>query len=338
MKKTLQILLVPCIIFSIMISSCKDKTEIIPTDPTDPIDTLPGNWLSMDDIPIGVTELPFVAKGSKIYAAGGMVDMMASDNFMCYDRILNTWEFLPDMPKDLDHHSVAIVEDTLYVIGGGGINGLHTEDKVYGYCFTTQAWSNKATLPTTISAGAAVTYENKIYLFGGTSIFGVNGERYYFPNVLRYDPVSNIWDTVAAYPNTREHITCLLIEDLIYVIGGRIYDDGFETSDLVETFSPQTGQWNTITHMPVISSGVSASNLGNKIYFIGGENMNNFTIANLHHEYDLTTGVWRQIKRIPQSRHGVNAVTINDEVHILGGGPIPALGLATKSHYVLTLD
>ena len=338
MKNIIRLLLVLCIIVIATLFGCKDdKIEIIPADP---IDTLPGSWLRMDDIPIGVTELPLVAKGSKIYAAGGMVDEIASNNFMCYDRISDTWELLPDMPKDLDHHSTAIVEDTLYVIGGGGINGLHTEKNVYGYCFTTRVWSIKAALPITISAGAAVAYENKIYLFGGTSVFGVNGERYYFPNVLRYDPQLNIWDTVAAYPNTREHITCLLIEDLIYIIGGRTYDydNGFETSDLVESFSPQTGQWNTVTNMPIFSSGVSASNIGNKIYFIGGEDLGKITVVDLHHEYDLETGVWKSIKRIPKNRHGVNAVTINDEVHILGGGPIVALGIATKSHYVLTID
>jgi N-acetylneuraminic acid mutarotase len=303
------------------------------------VDTLPGTWTRLDNIPVGVTELPIIEKDSCIYVAGGMIDGKASSNFMCYKRKMGSWDFLPDLPVIVDHHSVAIIRDTLYILGGHCAGDLSTFNTVYGYCITTQTWSEKAPLPISLAAGAAATYKGKLYHFGGTDAFVGHTARNYYPEVLMYDPLIDQWQDVGPFLHTREHLTCLVVDDLIYLAGGRTYTGTeFITWDRVETYSPETGQWNSLTDLPVASSGLLAAGLDNELYFFGGEDLSDFKLADLHHAYSLETGNWMEVSQIPQQRHGITAVTIGREIHVLGGGPMAYSGFATSTHFVLTFD
>jgi N-acetylneuraminic acid mutarotase len=325
----------------LFLSGCqKDKGTSFPAieKPTQE-DTLPGKWIRLEDAPLGFTELPIVSLTNKIYVAGGMINGTASDNFMCYDHQTGTWEFLPALPLAVDHHSVAIVEDTLYVIGGHCSGILNTFKTVYGYCISTGTWSQKASLPSPLAAGAAVSFEGMIFQFGGTDAFIGHAARNYFPGILRYDPELDEWQTVGPYIHTREHITSLQIGKLIYILGGRIYNgEEFVTFERVETYSPETGKWDYITSLPAASSGLLAATWKNRLCVFGGEDLSIVELADLHHAYDLENGSWEEITPLPLPRHGITAVTLDCGIHILGGGPQAFSALATRSHFELIFE
>jgi N-acetylneuraminic acid mutarotase len=258
---------------------------------------------------------------------------------MCYNCTGNSWEFLADLPVAVDHHAVALIQDTLYIIGGHNGSDLNTFNTVFGYCISTQTWSEKASLPISLAAGAAMAFNDKIYLFGGTDAFIGHAARNYYPDVLVYDPAVNTWQAAGPFLNTREHLTCLLVDDLIYIIGGRIYHgSGFTTYDRIETYDPNTSEWDYVTSLPAASSGLLAANLETTICFFGGEDLTDHTMVDLHHAFNTVTGEWIEIRQIPIQRHGITAVTIGEKIHVLGGGKYAYSAIATKSHFVLSFD
>ncbi|ROT35326.1 kelch repeat-containing protein [Sodiomyces alkalinus F11] len=116
---------------------------------------------------------------------------------------------------------------------------------------------------------SVITFNEKMYLFGGTNGFQ------WFNDVWCYDPIPNEWtqlDCIGYIPVPREGHTAALVDDVMYVFGGRT-EEGADLGDLA-AFRITSRRWYTFQNMgpsPSPRSGHSMTTVGKQIVVVGGE-------------------------------------------------------------------
>lgn len=159
-----------------------------------------GDWEELAGGP-ALQGMNLATHGGKIYRVGGMDPRNKpgdpAENFSvasaaCYDPAASTWTDLPPIPAPRSSHDVAVVGDTLYVVGGWNMLGHDGED----WCDTMLALdlTNPAagwkTLPQPFSRRAliAAVDEGKLYVIGGFTEEEEASRR-----VDIFDPATGTW-------------------------------------------------------------------------------------------------------------------------------------------------
>ena len=206
----------------------------------------------------------------KLYVVGGNNGIKTVSTMEILDPITNQWTSLDSMPTDRGLAACAVVNDTIYVIGGirGYLNALdYTGLKtVESYDITTGQWNSKAEMPTKRWGHSAVAYNGKIYVFGGRST-GVP-----YSSIEVYDPQFNTWETISdsTIPTPRYCLTTCVLDSNIYAIGGWYHSGGGPIYDKVEVYNPDSNTWYTETPMPVALALLASIVLDGKIQVFGG--------------------------------------------------------------------
>ncbi|KTW30365.1 hypothetical protein T552_00838 [Pneumocystis carinii B80] len=124
-------------------------------------------------------------------------------------------------------------------------------------------------LPSARTNHIMITYQEKLYLFGGT-----NGNEW-FNDVWVFDYKNLSWKEIACngcIPQPREGHSAALVDDIIYIFGGRGLD-GSDLGDLI-AFKISTSRWYIFQNMgpsPSPRSGHVLTSFGQKIIVLGGE-------------------------------------------------------------------
>jgi len=138
-----------------------------------------GGWEELAGGP-ALQGMNLAAHGGRIYRVGGMdprnkpgdpAENFSVTSAACYDPATNAWTALPPLPAPRSSHDVAVVGDTLYVVGGWNMLGHDGEE----WCDTMLAidlakpaagWK---TLPQPFVRRAliAAVDEGKLYVIGG---------------------------------------------------------------------------------------------------------------------------------------------------------------------------
>lgn len=192
-----------------------------------------------------------VVYNNRIFVFGGYHEHADSDVVEVYDPGTDTWQPQPVtyMPEALHRPAVTVVADKAYVIGGYSMSEEQAVSDVSAYDFTTGTWTTTtdglAPLPhpREIScSSAAPVVDGKIYLIGG-------GDRAkgYIKEVDIYDPVSNTWQAGTPLPTgTNSHLS-VIVDDMIYVVGGNIgYDPDIRTASV--------WKYSLLNHKPTIGT------------------------------------------------------------------------------------
>src|SRR5205814_4852254 len=99
---------------------------------------------------------------------------------------------------------------------------------------------SKANMPTARSLngtnGAVVN--GKLYVIGGNASGACSAAN------QAYDPVANTWQTRAAMPTARCHLSVVALDGIIYAIGGTNTSGSIKYTT-VEAYNPATDTWST---------------------------------------------------------------------------------------------
>ncbi|MEO7476061.1 MAG: kelch repeat-containing protein, partial [Gemmatimonadales bacterium] len=82
-------------------------------------------------------------------------------------------------------------------------------------------------------------------------------------------PGTGSWKTLAPAPTARSAAGAVVINGLLYIIGG--YDAGNNAFSTVEMYSPATNAWRTLSSMPTARGFTAAGVLNGLAYVVGGE-------------------------------------------------------------------
>jgi hypothetical protein len=203
---------------------------------------------------------------------------------------------------------------------------LMTVNTVYGQ------WTRKADEISKRAESNNVLYKNKIYMFGG---FGDN------PTIEKtnevYDIATNVWSRIASFPLGKEitHQGIALVDDNVWLIGGRSVDAYGPVSSQVIIYNITTNTWSNGPEMinpstgkafPIGAGGYAV--LGRTIHVFGGFGP---TIcddqATLHLTINVDkymanrTGVtWEnKLAPMPIPRNHISYVTFGGKIYAFGG-------------------
>lgn len=194
-------------------------------------------WVRKQDLPIPRIQFGVGAVAGKIYAIGGLLDPKEKkpglqgrlDLVEVYDPVSDTWAKRADMPTRRDGFATAVINDTIYAIGGAGWPQVGAGGPRLGtievYEPRINRWTKRPDIPNLRTSFRTVVIADKIYLIGGhaVGVHDVRGERLASTEV--YDPATKRWRLTPTPPApTLSPFSMVAVNGKIYVFGGTTVD------------------------------------------------------------------------------------------------------------------
>jgi N-acetylneuraminic acid mutarotase len=317
-------------------------------------------WKKAAPFPEPDEELYGVACNGKMYVIGGWKDGNARGANYEYDPATDKWTKKKFMPRPAHHSALASYNGKIYVSGGfippqntnvplGG--AWQPIDDVWEYDPAADSWRSLAPMPIKRGAAVAVEVGGKIYVIGGATTVEGSNESFTLSNgaavtgspspipqfftffgparVLStnqvYDPATNKWETRKPMSVPRNHIFAGVVNNKIYVIGGRTgsaYIMTATNTNVVEEYDPATDTWTgPLQRMPTARSGGGYATDGRRIYCAGGEVATSQLAGAFRavEAYEPATNTWSILPSMPIPRHGVAGAMIGNEFHLVSG-------------------
>jgi len=228
-------------------------------------------WAAKADMPTS-RALPVTGVvNGKIYVIGGESSLGASARATVeeYDPATDTWTRKADMPTPRARAAASVVDGKIYVFGGarGGGSSYAVMSIVEAYDPATDTWTRKADMPAPRELLSTSVVGGKIYAIAGQREEG--SLRDVYPTVDMYDPVTDRWTKKADAPLPRKVHSACVLNDIIYVFGGRNVIGGWPQSTLFQ-YDPAADTWTAREDMPYEVATAPASTVDGRIYLIGG--------------------------------------------------------------------
>jgi hypothetical protein len=172
-------------------------------------------WISKASMPSARGAVCANVVNDIIYVIGGQDffgpnDVEISNKTQAYDPLTDTWTNKADMPYGVTGHYTAVFGDKIYVL----TSPLQIYDTM------SDSWSLGPAPPKVQSNAAAVNVTHPqrrelMYIFGGGQSFSPDLDL-----VQIYDPISERWGVGASMPTPRKSLAVVVVDGLIYAIGG----------------------------------------------------------------------------------------------------------------------
>ena len=288
--------------------------------------TANGTWQTIMPSSGGFTqreENAFIDAGDKFYLMGGR----GISAIQAYDPATNSWTNRAAPPVELNHFQALTIGGLVYAPGAftGAFPHETAVAQLYMYNPMRDKWLTGTTIPAARRRGSAgaVAYKNKIYLVCGIKDGHYAGWVKWFDE---YDPATNTWKALPDAPRARDHFHAVVINDKLYVAGGRRSSDSTGevwnlTIPEVDVYDFSIGQWSTLpagSNIPTPRAGAATQVLGNELIVIGGESAQ--PTAHIETEaLNVQTNTWRRVADMQQKRHGTQAIKSNNGLYIAAG-------------------
>ena len=306
---------------------------VLPTlnDPDRP-DVTDGTWTQEAALDEQRHETAFVEVGGLFYLLGGR----ESQAVRIYDPVAQTWSTGATMPSttgwpDKLHHFQAVtVNGKIYAVGGmtGNCCSEPPATNVYVYDPASDAWSIGPEIPVDRrrGGGGAAVYQGQIYLVGGNE-FGHSGPA--STQFDAFDPATGTWTTLPDAPHARDHFYVVVVDDKLYVVGGRESDDADgsifnQTVPEVDVYDFAAGTWSTLpsgSNLPTPRAAAATAVLGDEIIVAGGESAAQNTAHEEVEAFDPQVQSWRTLSAMLTPRHGTQAVVSDGTFYVAAGSP-----------------
>jgi N-acetylneuraminic acid mutarotase len=226
------------------------------------------------------------------------------------------WSLATSLLAPRSEQAVAELDGMIYVVGGYP-PGRIPSDVVQVYEVASRGWSYAPELPFPMHHAMAAGVNGVLYVIGGEFQGAGTGLPEVFVNtVFAYDPKVGEWEARAPMPTGRSAGGAAVIDDKIYVAGGRppagndfaVYDT---TSD----------RWTALPDLPTPRNHLGIGAIGGKVYVAGGRFGRNFASERTAalEVYDPATNSWSARAPLPGPRGGVSSVVANGCLFIIGG-------------------
>jgi N-acetylneuraminic acid mutarotase len=220
------------------------------------------------------------------------------------------WSTKTPLPQPLAGSGCAVINDTIYVIGGRDSQGNRYATN-YAYYPGTDTWTTRTSMSTPRAHLGCATVNGKIYAFGGWVGSTATG------TVEEYDPSSDTSTTKTPMPTPRYTIGIATVADKIYVIGGmNMQSQIFNT---VEEYDPLADIWTTKASMPTQRMGPGCATLSDTIYVYGGSTMIGGGLTTVNERYDPIADTWATRASMPTARYALGGFSWYNRVFALGG-------------------
>jgi N-acetylneuraminic acid mutarotase len=282
------------------------------------------SWSSGVPSPVRRLEANAAVVQEKLYVLGGYITRWNPDvRSDVYDPSTRSWARLADMPVGTTHGGVAAVGTDVFVAGGyvakSGGGQIFASTNVWRYDTVGNKWTAMPPLPSARGSGAMVAVGRKLFFFGGASLSRAEKSQHW---MLDLDGTAK-WVSRAPLPHVRTHFGAVLLEGLVYSIGGEIgHDSGAVVQDVVDVYDPVSNTWSSRAPLPKPRAHVSASTVvtGGRILVLGGDSPANTAIAEVT-AYAPESNQWQELTPMPGARFaGVAGAFASGELFFTTGG------------------
>jgi predicted secreted protein len=159
---------------------------------------------------------------------------------------------------------IAVVDDTIYLIGGSLSISSPPIPNVMAYDPVTESWTQKSDMPTSRLLLSASVVDGKIYAIGGST---EKWTVFCYKHVEVYDPLTNTWTRKSDMPTARTSLGTCFVDGKIYAIGGYLPNRACTTNEVYDSI---TDTWATKSPMQQKRLGHFIGLVGDKIFAIGG--------------------------------------------------------------------
>ena len=250
-------------------------------------------WEQVADMPTPRTDAETAVVNGTIYVCGGyngidnrLVNLKFLDVVEAYDPQTDTWTRKQGMSVPRTDFGTGVVAGKIYSIGGY-IHPLDKEpeapwriDLVEAYDPATDTWMKRAKMQRRRDGFGVGVVNNHIYAIGGRGWPQVGPGGPFLKGIEVYNPKINRWEWNHEMPSLRLAFSTVVLEDVIYLIGGFVWQGRVpQYMATVDTYTPDTEEWNSIPPMPTPVLPFGAAVVDGNIYVFGGtgENKANFT-------------------------------------------------------------
>jgi hypothetical protein len=209
-----------------------------------------GTWSNLAPMLHPQNEAVVAVLGSRIYVMGGFAPGVdgPTDRVQIYDTAKNEWSEGTPLPDPVHHHGAAVVGGKIYVVGGFHQPFPKRDPIALTWVFdpATNHWDKRAPLPAPRGAMVVAAIGNLIYAAGGEHLrppgapVPQGAPTAYEPitDFTVYDTAADRWSTLAPMEVARDHAFVGVINDRLYVVGGR--DRPKYDVTTVEEFDPRS--------------------------------------------------------------------------------------------------
>jgi N-acetylneuraminic acid mutarotase len=221
---------------------------------TNEYDPVANNWITRTSMitPVSGAGVVVVTKTliatDTIYILGGFTHSKQSGAVQKYDPISDTWSLGSPMSVPRSELGAVILDGKIYAIGGVTANGV-TTNTVEIYYPITDTWKIGPSLPEVRASMAVAVRQGQIYVVGGTDHWSSVNPGNPKNTAFVFDPGTNSWSTtVNPMPTSRTACRAAVVNDIIYVIGGK-GDPGAGSANEAYPFQPISST-TTISDIP----------------------------------------------------------------------------------------
>lgn len=288
------------------------------------------NWqnLEMNGSSQARHENGLVAVGDQLILIGGRGDKLLD----IYDTTKKEWKTGAQPPFEIHHMQAVQLDGLIYIVGA--FTGSYPYEipltHILIYDPTEDKWATGPEIPSHRRRGAAgaVVHNNKIYLINGI----INGHSSGWVNWMdEFDPGTGKWRELPDSPRARDHFQAQVINNKIYVAGGRRSGSGqnpFQgTVSETDVFDFTTNLWSSLNDIPTPRAGTAAAVYNNNYVVLGGESDAQKASHMEVEMLDIKTNTWKKLSPLNSGRHGTQAVALDNKIIIgsgsgnRGGGP-----------------
>lgn len=221
-----------------------------------------------------------------------------------------------DLLDENSEMAVAEVGGKIYVLGGYPSSPAQSQVTVAVYDPALESWEYSEPLPEPIHHPVAMGALGKLYSLGGQTP-GEDTDR-----TLVFDPAEPDlgWQDLAPMPTARGAGAGALIDDRIYVVGGRP-----PAQNQLEVYDIGDDQWSELPNLPSTfnqRNHLAAAAIGGKVYVAGGRydggGFGSPRTASLD-IYDPATNEWSLGTEMLRPRGGVNGIAAYGCFFVWGG-------------------
>jgi len=164
---------------------------------------------------------------------------------------------------------------------------------------------------------AASGVDNKVYAIGGSTSVGddqVTSSAESIKLAGRVLQPASQWRSLPNAPTARLMMAWAVLDGKIWIAGGMRHGETFQ---LVESFDPQTGAWQTQPPLPMPLHHATATAYRGEFVVIGGTEENLATPSNK--VFVLRGGTWSELPPLTHARAAAAAATVGDKIIVVGG-------------------
>lgn len=226
------------------------------------------------------------------------------------------WTELSPMQVPRSEFAAAVIDDQIYTLGGFGTNQFDSAGPRVLEVYDVEAdrWTLLSEFPETGRHHLMMAaYDGELYVFGGTHISysaEVDSRVVYV-----YNPTDEEWRTVAPMTGRRTAGAAVVLEDMIYIVGGT----GTPIHDMpLLRYDPVNDSWEELAAQPLVRDHVAAVAYDGQIWAIGGRELGREDFQSVA-IYDPETDTWTEGPALNVGRAGFGAAVIKDRIYVAGG-------------------